>query len=318
MSRNSNGFEKPILELKATLEGLRAQPRTGLTDKEIQKLEKRLAKKQNEVYGGLTDWQRCLVARHPDRPYMREYLDHLIENFEEFHGDRVFSDDHAIMAGFGFFQGKPVCLVGHQKGRGLKQKLFRNFGMPRPDGYRKAIRIMKLAEKFNRPVICFIDTPGAFPGIEAEERGQAEAIANNLKQMARLKVPIMVLVIGEGGSGGALALGVGDEICILENSIYSVISPEGCASILWKDAGQMEQAAEALHLTAPKLMELKLVDRIIKEPPGGAHSDPTEMCRIVGEHMSEWLKTCHEKSRDELLRDRYQKFRAMGVYSQAG
>ena len=190
--------------------------------------------------------------------------------------------------------------------------------MPRPEGYRKAIRVMKLAEKFRRPVVCFIDTPGAYPGIEAEERGQAEAIAFNLKEMARLTVPILVMVIGEGGSGGALALGVGDEIGILENSIYSVISPEGCASILWKDAGQMEQAAEALHLTAPKLKELKLVDRIIEEPLGGAHNDPESMFRIVGDHLEKWLSTCRDKPVEALLEDRYQKFRAMGVYSQVG
>jgi len=318
MSRNSNAFEKQILELKATLEGLRAQPGTAKSKKEILKLEKRLQKKQREIFGNLSDWQECLVARHPDRPYTRDYLDHLITDFEELHGDRGFSDDPAIIAGFGFFKEKPVCLVGHQKGRGLKQKLYRNFGMPQPDGYRKAMRVMKLAEKFNRPIICFIDTPGAYPGIEAEERGQAEAIARNLLLMSRLKVPILVIVIGEGGSGGALALGVGDEICILEHSIYSVISPEGCASILWKDAGQMEQAAEALHLTAPKLKKLNLIDHIISEPLGGAHNNPQEMYGLLGQHIGEWMNSCQDKTVEELLNKRYQKFRAMGVYSQAG
>lgn len=300
------------------MEGLKAQAPSLKIDKEIERLEQKRLRLQKEIFSDLTDWQRCLVARHAKRPYSRDYFDYLLEDFEELHGDRRFADDPAIMAGFGMFQGQPLCVVGHQKGRDIKQKLHRNFGMPRPEGYRKALRIMKLAEKFNRPIVCFIDTPGAYPGIDAEERGQAEAIAHNLREMSLIKVPIIAYVIGEGGSGGALALGVGDHVCILENAIYSVISPEGCASILWKDAMQMAQAAEALHLTSRKLKKLNLVDSICSEPPGGAHDDPTQMFEHLGNHLADQLKAQQSISVEERLERRYQKFRAMGLYTQVG
>lgn len=318
MSRDPSSFEEPILELKAKLEGLKAQVPNSKTSKELEKMEQRLAKLQKDTFQNLSDWQRCIVARHPKRPYSRDYIEQLCEDFEEIHGDRRFADDPAIMAGFGTFEGQTVCIIGHQKGRDIKQKLHRNFGMPRPEGYRKALRVMKLAEKFNRPIICFIDTPGAYPGIDAEERGQAEAIALNLKEMAEIKVPILVYVIGEGGSGGALALGIGDHICMLENSIYSVISPEGCASILWKDAGQMAQAAEALHLTATKLQKLGLIDSICAEPPGGAHDDHITMATLLAEHLRARLNEQAPLSVEERLEQRYKKFRNMGIYSQAG
>jgi len=318
MSRDANGFEEPILELKGTIEGLRAQPSSPKVDREIKKLETRLAKLQRDIYANLSDWQRCLVARHPGRPYSRDYIEHLTEDFEELHGDRRFADDPAIMAGFGSLGDQILCFVGHQKGRDIKAKLYRNFGMPRPEGYRKAIRLMQLAEKFNRPIVCLIDTPGAYPGIDAEERGQAEAIAYNLKVMSTLRVPIMVYIIGEGGSGGALALGVGDHVCMLSNAIYSVISPEGCASILWKDAGQMQAAAESLYLTAPKLMKLGLIDSICEEPPGGAHGDRPAMFANLKTHLTTWLDECRGIGIDERLEQRYKKFRSMGIFSEVG
>lgn len=318
MSQDLAAFEEPILELKAKIESLRAQASTPKSQKEISRLESRLLKLQRDTYANLSDWQRCMVARHPKRPYSRDYIEHLCDDFEELHGDRRYADDPAIMGGFGTFNGQPLCLIGHQKGRDIKSKLHRNFGMPKPEGYRKALRLMKLAEKFNVPVVCFIDTPGAYPGIDAEERGQAEAIAFNLKEMAVLRVPIFVYIIGEGGSGGALALGVGDHISILENGIYSVISPEGCASILWKDASQMGQAADALHITSQKLAKLELVDTILEEPPGGAHDEPASMCATLADHLSGLLKDCHAMSIDERIELRYQKFRAMGRYSQVG
>ncbi|MCB1051827.1 MAG: acetyl-CoA carboxylase carboxyltransferase subunit alpha [Acidobacteria bacterium] len=318
MSRDVSAFEEPIIQLKATIEGLKAQPPNAKTSREISKHEQRLLKLQKEIYSNLTDWQRCIVARHPNRPYTRDYLENLFTDFEELHGDRRFADDPAIMAGFGQFQGRTVCFVGHQKGRDMKAKLHRNFGMPRPEGYRKALRIMQLAEKFGRPIICMIDTPGAYPGIDAEERGQAEAIAYNLKVMAMLKVPIIVYVIGEGGSGGALAIGVGDHVCMLQNAIYSVISPEGCASILWKDAGQMEQAAEALHLTSDKLLKLGLIDSVCEEPPGGAHSDPAGMFERFRDHLSNWLQSQGTVVPQNHLTSRYQKFRNMGIFSEEG
>lgn len=318
MSRNAIAFEEPILEVKAALEGVRAQPESPKTLKDIQKLEAKLAKLQRDIYANLSDWQRCLVARHPHRPFTRDYIEHLFEDYEELHGDRRFADDPAIMAGFAGFRGHVIAVIGHQKGRDMKAKLHRNFGMPRPEGYRKAIRVMRLAEKFKRPVVCFIDTPGAYPGIDAEERGQAEAIAHNLMVMARLTVPIIVYVIGEGGSGGALALGVGDHVAMLENAIYSVISPEGCASILWKDASQMEQAAEALHLTSRKLQKLGVIDSIIEEPAGGAHGDPAEMARRLGDHLEQQLKDSFGVPDSERIESRYLKFRSMGIYSEVG
>jgi len=318
MSQDPYAFEIPIQDLKAKIEGLRAQTPTPKTDREIEKLEQRLLKVKRDIFAGLSDWQRCLVARHPKRPYSLNYIEALCSDFEEFHGDRRYADDPAIMAGFGTFDEQVVCFIAHQKGRDIKQKLHRNFGMPRPEGYRKALRIMRLAEKFRRPIVCLIDTPGAFPGIDAEERGQAEAIAFNLREMATMETPILIYVIGEGGSGGALALGVGDHVCVLENGIYSVISPEGCASILWKDAGQMAQAAEALHITAPKLKALGLIDSICEEPPGGAHSDPETMYANLGAHLKDLLQQQAKIPDEERLDARYRKFRNMGIYAQVG
>ena len=318
MTRDPSEFEEPILDLKAKIEGLKAQAPSPKIEKEIEKLEQKRRKLQTDIFSNLTDWQHCLVARHPKRPYSREYMEYLCEDFEEFHGDRRFADDPAIMAGFGTFRDQVICVIGHQKGKDIKQKLYRNFGMPRPEGYRKALRIMKLAEKFGRPIVCLIDTPGAYPGIDAEERGQGEAIAYNLFEMARLRVPIIVYVIGEGGSGGALALGLGDHICILENGIYSVISPEGCASILWKDATQMATAAEALHLTSKKLLNLGLVDSICKEPVGGAHDDPQKMFSLLAAHLEQQLEIQKTVSEDERIEARYLKFRAMGKFTQVG
>lgn len=318
MSRDHNSFEEPIQELKIKIEGLRAQLPSIKNEKEIAKLVAKLVKLKKDVFSNLTDWQHCLVARHPKRPYSRDYIEFLCDDFEECHGDRRFADDPAIMAGFGSFEGSPICIIGHQKGKDMKQKLLRNFGMPRPEGYRKALRVMKLAEKFKVPIVCLIDTPGAYPGIDAEERGQAEAIAFNLKEMALIKVPILIYVIGEGGSGGALALGVGDHICILEYAVYSVISPEGCASILWKDASQMAIAAEALHLTSNKLQKLGLVDSICPEPDGGAHDDPLLMCQNLRAHLHQQLEHQQSISVPERVEARYQKFRQMGKYSQVG
>ncbi len=318
MSRDPSAFEEPMLQLKAKIEGLRAQSPSPKTDREVERLEQRLLKLQKETYAGLTDWQRCIVARHPKRPYTRDYIEYLCDDFEELHGDRRFADDPAIMSGFATFRGQVICVIGHQKGRGMKQKLHRNFGMPRPEGYRKAIRVMKLAEKFNRPIVCLIDTPGAFPGIDAEERGQAEAIAYNLKEMAMIKTPILIYIIGEGGSGGALALGVGDHVCMFENAIYSVISPEGCASILWKDANQMASAAEALHLTSAKLLKLGVVDSVCEEPPGGAHDAPEQMFERLGAHLEENLAIQKDIAVEQRLTSRYDKFRNIGFYEQAG
>lgn len=318
MTRDSATFEEPIFELNAKIEELTAQLPSAKAEKEIEKLSAKRLKLKKEIFASLTDWQTCMVARHPKRPYTRDYIEHLCQEFELVHGDRRYADDPAIMAGFGMVDGQPLCLIGHQKGRDMKQKLHRNFGMPRPEGYRKALRVMKLAEKFNIPIVCLIDTPGAYPGIDAEERGQAEAIALNLKEMSLIKVPILVYVIGEGGSGGALALGVGDHICMLQHAIYSVISPEGCASILWKDAGQMAVAAAALHLTAPKLLDLGLVDSICPEPPGGAHDEPEAMVLNLAEHMKAQLSLLRQVPIADLLEQRYQKFRAMGRFMQAG
>ncbi|HEX5735759.1 MAG TPA: acetyl-CoA carboxylase carboxyltransferase subunit alpha [Blastocatellia bacterium] len=257
-------------------------------------------------------WERVKLARHPDRPYTLDYIKLIFTDFTEIHGDRRFGDDPAIIAGFAWFHGEPCVVVGHQKGRTIKQRQQRNFGMPKPEGYRKALRVMKLAEKFNRPVFTFIDTPGAYPGIDAEERGQAEAIAYNLREMARLRVPVIVTVTGEGGSGGALAIGVGDRVMMLENAIYSVISPEGCASILWRDQSFAEAAARALKLTAPDLLELGLVDHIIEEPAGGAQVNHREMADTLGAYLADALTSVKRLSTSERVARRYDKFRVMG------
>jgi acetyl-CoA carboxylase carboxyl transferase subunit alpha len=261
-----------------------------------------------------TPWQRVQNARHPKRPHTLDYVATVFDDFEELHGDRLFGDDAAIVSGMASLAGRAVMLVGEQKGRDTKQKLHRNFGMPKPEGYRKALRLMQLAAKFGRPIITFLDTPGAYPGIDAEERGQAEAIARNLREMARLPVPVISVCIGEGGSGGALALGVGNRVFMLENAVYSVISPESCAAIIWRDAAKAEQAAASLRLTAEDLLELKLIDGIIPEPPGGAHEDPAEAARLLREQLVRSLDELSKLSPNEAIQQRYEKFRKMGNF----
>jgi acetyl-CoA carboxylase carboxyl transferase subunit alpha len=264
----------------------------------------------------LSPWERVKLARHEDRPYTLDYIELIFTGFTELHGDRRFADDPAIVAGFARLNGEHCVVVGHQKGRTMKQRKQRNFGMPKPEGYRKALRVMKLAEKFHRPVFTFIDTAGAYPGIDAEERGQAEAIAYNLREMARLRVPIIVTVTGEGGSGGALAIGVGDQVLMLENAIYSVITPEGCSSILWRDKDHAEQAAKALRLTAPDLLQMGLVDHIVPEPAGGAHSNHAEAAQIVGAHLKDALASVKNLSDSDRVARRYKKFRAIGEFEE--
>ncbi|WP_257304436.1 acetyl-CoA carboxylase carboxyltransferase subunit alpha [Geothrix campi] len=302
-------LEKPVLELEAQIRAMEMDPSQT---KEREKLEKKLDKLKAELFTDLTDWQRAQLARHPKRPYTLDYLERICERFEELHGDRRFGDDAAIVAGMGWIEGNPVMIIGQQKGRDTKQKILRNFGMPKPEGYRKALRLMKLAEKFQRPVLCLIDTPGAYPGVDAEERGQAEAIARNLLEMAKLEVPVVAVVLGEGGSGGALALGVADRVLMMENAIYSVISPEGCASILWKDASQAPKAAAALKLTAPHLLELGVIDGIVKEPLGGAHSNFDAAAAALKEAVVEAFSELSELSAEQLVEERYQKFARMG------
>jgi acetyl-CoA carboxylase carboxyl transferase subunit alpha len=259
-------------------------------------------------------WQRVQLARHPKRPHSLDYIQRLFTDFQEIHGDRTFGDDPAIVAGLAQFEGNPLMIVAEQKGRDTKQKLFRNFGMPKPEGYRKALRVMQIADKFRRPVVTFLDTPGAYPGIDAEERGQAEAIARNLREMARLGVPVVVVCIGEGGSGGALALGVGNTVLMMENAVYSVISPESCAAIIYRDSGKAEQAAAALKLTAPDLLELELIDGIIPEPPGGAQEDPDAAAESLRLHLRRSLGELQGLSPDQLVQHRYAKFRKMGNF----
>ncbi len=307
-------FEEPIRELEQRLEAISGIGEDARRRRERERLERELEALRRKVFASLTPWQKTLVARHPRRPYTLDYVRELIENFVELHGDRKFADDPAIVAGIGVFRGRPVAIVGHQKGRDTKEKIYRNFGMPKPEGYRKALRVMRLAEKFGRPVLTFIDTPGAYPGIGAEERGQAEAIAVNLREMARLRVPILVTVTGEGGSGGALAIGVGDRVNMLEFSIYSVISPEGCAAILWRDATQSREAARALRLTAQDLLELGVIDEIIPEVTGGAHVDAREQARRVGEVLERQLGELESLDPERLLAQRYERLRHMGRY----
>ncbi|MCB1036052.1 MAG: acetyl-CoA carboxylase carboxyltransferase subunit alpha [Acidobacteria bacterium] len=310
-------FEEPLVDLRRRIEELQAYPEGSGHEKEIRGLEKELQQQTRQIYKGLSRWQKTLVARHDERPHTLDYVQHLMEDWVELHGDRAFSDDPAIVAGFARFAGRTVAVIGHEKGRGTKERIRRNFGQPRPEGYRKALRVMRLAEKFGRPVLTFIDTAGAYPGIGAEERGQAEAIARNLIEMAALKVPIVVTITGEGGSGGALALGVGDRVFILEYATYSVISPEGCAAILWKDQAKKEEAAEALRLSAPDLLSLKVVDQVIEEPLGGAHTDKAETCRRVGEVLQTALGQLVGKSPAQLIAERGTKFRALGVFESA-
>jgi len=310
---SEEGFDEPILELERRIEALSGMGEDAGVRQRRERLERELQAVRARVYSTLTPWQKTLVARHSRRPYTLDYVHHMIEDFVELHGDRKYSDDAAIVAGSGWFRGRPVAILGHQKGRDTREKIFRNFGMPRPEGYRKAIRIMRLAEKYRRPILTFIDTPGAYPGIGAEERGQAEAIAYNLREMAKLTVPVIVTVTGEGGSGGALALGVGNRVNILEFAVYSVISPEGCAAILWKDASRSREAAQAMRVTAPDLLGLRIVDEIVPEVTGGAHVDHAEQARLVGEVLERQLNELTALEPEELVRDRYERFRRIGV-----
>ncbi|MFQ5768827.1 MAG: acetyl-CoA carboxylase carboxyltransferase subunit alpha [Acidobacteriota bacterium] len=305
-------FEKPIRDIEQKIEQISGFGSTDSNRKELEKLRRRLDRVRREVFLKLTPWQRTLVARHPKRPTTADYIQALFSDFIEIHGDRKFADDPAILAGFAVYHDNPVAVIGHQKGRDTREKIRRNFGMARPEGYRKALRLMKLAEKFRRPVLTFVDTPGAYPGIGAEERGQAEAIAVNLREMSRLDVPILVTITGEGGSGGALALGLGDRILILAHSIYSVISPEGCAAILWKSDERKQDAARALKMTAPDLNELGVVDEIVPEPEGGAHADPVQMFQFLDEALQRNLGRVCGISSQERRAARHAKFRTMG------
>lgn len=311
-------FEQPIAELESNIEELRCVQDDSSLDisKELLLLEKKSEKLTQDIYAKLTPWQISQVARHPQRPYSLDYIGALFSDFEELHGDRAYGDDHAIVGGIARFNGQSVMVIGHQKGRDTKEKIHRNFGMPRPEGYRKALRLMRLAEKFNIPVMTFIDTPGAYPGIGAEERGQSEAIARNLYVMAELRTPIVCTIIGEGGSGGALAIGVGDQLNMLQYSTYSVISPEGCASILWKSAEHAPVAAETLGITATKLKSFDLIDRIIPEPVGGAHRDPAMMMHNMKIALQETLAALQKQPLDALLKTRYQRLMSYGRYKE--
>ena len=307
-------FEHAISDLESNIEALRLAQGDSAVDisEEIARLEKKGQSLTKDIYAKLTPWQISQVARHPQRPFTLDYLKLVFTDFEELHGDRAFADDHAIVGGLARFNGEPVMVIGHQKGADTKEKLFRNFAMPRPEGYRKALRLMRLAEKFGIPIFTFIDTPGAYPGIDAEERGQSEAIGRNLYEMAGIKVPIVVTVIGEGGSGGALAIGVGDIVQMLQYSTYSVISPEGCASILWKSAEKASDAAEIMGITASRLKSLGLIDKVVNEPLGGAHRDPEAMATNLKKALQEALKQLDEMSTDELLEARYKRLMDYG------
>jgi len=316
-------FERPIEDLELKIEELKriSDGKDIDLSNEIKKLEKKVKELRAEIFSALTPWQKTLLARHPDRPYTLDYINLISSDFIELHGDRRFSDDPAIVGGVAKINDIPVIIAGHQKGRGTKERIYRNFGQPQPEGYRKALRLMKLAEKFKRPVITFIDTPGAYPGIGAEERGQAEAIAINLMEMSRLRTPIISVVIGEGGSGGALALGVADRLFMLEHSIYSVISPEGCAAILWKKNGDLSvedfaRAADALKLTAQDLLNFKIIDGIIPEPPGGSHRDPEGTAKKISEYIITALEELKTKPPGKLIEERYKRFRKIGSFKE--
>ena len=319
MSQGPGGwldFERPLVELEQKIQEFRdfADGERLEFQDELRRLESKAAKLRAEIFGGLTRWQRVQLARHPRRPYTLDYLERLMDSFLELRGDRGFADDRAIVAGLALFRGRKVMVVGHQKGRDIKEKLERNFGMPHPEGYRKALRLMQLAARFGRPILTFIDTQGAYPGIGAEERGQSEAIARNLLEMSRLPVPILGVVIGEGGSGGALALGVCDRIYMMENAVYSVISPEGCAAILWGDRSRAAEAADAMRLTASDLLEAGVVDGIVDEPLGGAHRDIETSSATLGKTIESALLELETLPPDELLRRRRQKYLSMGQY----
>ncbi len=316
MAVHDASFEEPLVELRRRIEELEEFPEDPAKVKELERLHSTLKKSTADIYASLTRWQKTLVARHPERPYILDYVGLLMTDWVELRGDRAFADDPAIVAGFASFRGRSVAVIGHEKGRDTKERIHRNFGQPRPEGYRKALRVMRMAEKFGRPVVTFVDTAGAHPGIGAEERGQAEAIARNLIEMASLRVPIVVTITGEGGSGGALALGVGNRVYMLEYSTYSVISPEGCAAILWKDQDKKAEAAEAMKITAPDLLELRVVDAVIPEPLGGAHTDHEEMARRVGNVVDDALLELEALPPDEIVTQRYERFRALGVFEE--
>jgi len=307
-------FEKPIVELERKIAEMRefASGENVELSREIEALEQKLDRLADDIYSKLTRWEKVQLARHPRRPYTLDYINALCTDFIELHGDRGYADDKAVVCGLGKFESYNVALVGQQKARDTKGKLMRNFGMMHPEGYRKALRIMRLAEKFNLPILIFIDTPGAYPGIEAEERGQAEAIAHNIREMFRIKVPIIITIIGEGASGGALGIGVGDTILMLENAWYSVISPEGCAAILWRDQAKASEAAEALKLTAQDMLELKVIDKILPEPKGGAHRNPQGVYELLKVEIKDRLEHFLSLDTDELLHQRLEKFRCMG------
>ncbi|HSW64813.1 MAG TPA: acetyl-CoA carboxylase carboxyltransferase subunit alpha [Dissulfurispiraceae bacterium] len=317
-------FEKPLEELESKIDELKRLSDGSDIDtaSEIRNLEKKAAELRKEIYASVNPWQKTLIARHPERPYTLDYIGLMAEDFIELHGDRRFADDPAIVGGVGKIGGIPMMIIGHQKGRGTKDRIHRNFGQPNPEGYRKALRLMKLGERFKRPIVTLIDTPGAYPGIGAEERGQAEAIATNLLEMSRLKVPVIAIVIGEGGSGGALGLSVGDRLAMLEHAVYSVISPEGCAAILWKKgAGELGQedfarAATALKLTAQDLKSHKIIDDILPEPLGGAHRDPECVARKLTDYILKSLESLQGKSMSKLVDERYKKVRKIGVLTQ--
>ncbi len=310
-------FERPVVELERKIDELKRFS-VGTVDfaDEIRRLERKAQKLREEIFHELSAWQKVQLSRHVARPYTQDYLPLLLDEFVELQGDRGFADDPAIVTGFGLFEGRPVCVMGHRKGRNTKENLRHNFGMPRPEGYRKALRVMRLAARLGRPILSFIDTPGAYPGIGAEERGQAEAIAKNLETMAELPVPIIATVIGEGGSGGALALGVADRILMLEFAVYSVISPEGCASILFKDSTRAEEAARELKLTADDLARFGIADEIVKEPPGGAHRDLAEQVRLLRDALRRHLDQLSALAPAELIEQRYLKYRRMGPFQE--
>ncbi|MCU8394426.1 acetyl-CoA carboxylase carboxyl transferase subunit alpha [Vibrio vulnificus] len=317
MSLNFLEFEKPIAELEAKIEALRDVSRHGGDsaidlDKEIEQLEKKSLELKKKIFSDLGAWETAQLARHPQRPYTLDYVKHVFEEFDELAGDRAYADDKAIVAGIARLEGRPVMIIGHQKGRETREKVKRNFGMPKPEGYRKALRLMKMAERFQMPIITFIDTAGAYPGVGAEERGQSEAIATNLKEMAGLTVPVICNVVGEGGSGGALAIGVGDYVNMLQYSTYSVISPEGCASILWRDSDKAPQAAEAMGLVASRLKELELIDEIIEEPLGGAHRNHVQMAANIKATLLRQLAELEQFPQDVLLERRYQRLMNYG------
>jgi acetyl-CoA carboxylase carboxyl transferase subunit alpha len=311
-------FERPLLELERKIDQLKSLAGTADFTAEIQKLEKKARRLQSEIFSDLSRWQVTQLSRHPQRPYFLDYVQLLFTDFFELAGDRSYGEDPSIVGGWARLDGRPVMLLGHQKGRNTKENMVRNFGMPRPEGYRKARRLMELADRFGRPVLTFVDTPGAYPGIGAEERGQAEAIAVNLEVMSRLHVPVISVVIGEGGSGGALAIAVANRVLMLENSIYSVISPESCSSILYRDTTKAEKAADALKLTARDLLELEVVDELVPEPEGGAHRDPARAAESLGRVLRKHLQALLTLDGPALVEDRYRKFRAMGPFTHGG